>query len=1168
MVDTKPLARRVVGSVPEPSASRTPAPRRGRQRPPGTSLPPGPREPFLLGALRVMREGESRFETLRERYGDVFTLRVPSLGNVVALTDPELVKQILTADPAVLEAGEGNRPLGIVVGPRSLLLLDGSEHLEQRKLLLPQLHGARLDRYNAPIEELTEQVIDRWPLGQQFPVLPEMQALTLEIIMRVVFGIEEESRLAALRPKLRRLLSLARSREVYVRFLLRGLGGMRTWGRFRRLVAETDQLLMGEIAARRADPQLEQREDTLALLLRARTEDGEGLSDAALRDQLVTLLVAGHETTATGLAWALERLVRHPGAMSHLTDEAHNGDGDDYANAVVLETLRTRPPVPIIARRLTRPYELAGHRLPPGTRIVPLIVAIHRRADLYPPDPLAFRPERFLQARPETYNWLAFGGGIRRCIGASFATLEMKLVLHTMARRLRFAVAERRSEPPDVRAIFYVPRFGAQVSIERRLPRGADPPRLITAPKPYPLLVEGSPAPPEEKRVMQPSTAGQTTGPTPAQVPGAAPAQATTLSTIADLIPGAAAAFSDKVAVRHKQAGAWQDVTYAQLGEIVQEIALGLVDLDIQPGARVCILASTRPEWSYVDMAITATGAVVVPIYPTNSPEECHWVISDSGACAIVCEDAEQLAKVAAVREQLPELRTVITIDPTTAEGGETGPAASAGHSNGSGQTTVAAPGAGAATAGQNNGASKASGPPVAAIPLAQVRERGRALASSGSEELERRRVALRPEDPYTFIYTSGTTGPPKGCVLSHGNYCDTIAMVREVGQIREEEVVYLFLPLAHALALLIQLGAYDRGSTIAYFGGDVKQIVGELQEVKPTFLPSVPRIFEKIYTLAHGAIEAQPPEERAKTEAALAIGAKVRNALAREEPIPEELREPFEEAEQGLFKNVRSIFGGRLRQAATGAAPIAPEILEFFWACGVPVLEGYGMTETATISTISTIEDHRFGTVGRALPGVQLRIAEDGEILIKGPNIFQGYHHNADASFGAVEDGWLHTGDLGSLDADGYLSITGRKKDIIITAGGKNLTPANIENDLKQSRWISQAVMHGDRRPYPVVLITLDEEEVAGYAREHDLPEDPARLAREPAIRELIGAEVDRVNARYAQVEQVKKFAILDCDLSQAGGELTPTLKVKRGVVAEKYAALLDSLYAEVGSP
>ena len=586
--------------------------------------------------------------------------------------------------------------------------------------------------------------------------------------------------------------------------------------------------------------------------------------------------------------------------------------------------------------------------------------------------------------------------------------------------------------------------------------------------------------------------------------------------TIADLLPDAVTSFGEHVAIRHKQGGEWLDVTYAKLGEIVREIALGLIDLGIQPGERVCILAGTRGEWTYADLAITAIGAVVVPIYQTNSPEECHWVISDSGACAIVCENAEQLTKIAAVRDRLPELRSVIVIDPDG---------------------------------------------PSEAISLEQVRKRGQ--ASDGSDELERRREALTPEDPYTFIYTSGTTGPPKGCVLSHGNYCAVVDMVREVGQIREDEVAYLFLPLAHALALLIQLGAIDRGTTIAYFGGDVKQIVGELQEVKPTFLPSVPRIFEKIYTLAHGAIEAQPPEERAKTEAALKVGARVRDMLAREEEIPEELRAPFEEAEEGLFKNVRAIFGGNLHQAATGAAPIAHEILEFFWACGVPVLEGYGMTETSTIATISTIEDHRFGTVGRALPGVQLRIADDGEILIKGENIFQGYHHNADASFGAVEDGWLHTGDLGSLDEDSYLSITGRKKDIIITAGGKNLTPANIENDLKQCRWISQAVMHGDKRPYPVVLITLDEEEIAGYAREHNLPEDPALLAREPAIHELIECEVERVNTGYANVEQVKKFAILEHDLSQAGGELTPTLKVKRNVVEEKYAEILDSLYA-----
>jgi long-chain acyl-CoA synthetase len=588
-------------------------------------------------------------------------------------------------------------------------------------------------------------------------------------------------------------------------------------------------------------------------------------------------------------------------------------------------------------------------------------------------------------------------------------------------------------------------------------------------------------------------------------------------STVADLMPHAAAEYAEKTAVRFKRDDAWHDVSYTELATIVQEIGLGLIDLGLEPGERICILANTRPEWSYADLAATAAGTVVVPIYQTNSPEECLWVISDSGASAILCEDDAQLAKIAAIRDQLPNLRTVIVIDPPSES-------------------------------------------PIEAITLDQVRERGR---SRSPEELDARRATVRPEDPYTFIYTSGTTGPPKGCVLTHGNYRAIVNMIGESGEITDDEVIYLYLPLAHSFALLIQLAVFDLGGTLAYFGGDTKQIVPELMEVKPTYLPSVPRVFEKIYTLAHGAIEAKPPEERQRAQEAIKLGVKVRDMINRGEAVPEELQKPFEEADNELFKLVRGIFGGNVRHATSGAAPIAKEILEFFWACGVPVLEGYGMTETATAATVSTVENHRFGTVGRALPGVELKIAPDGEILIKGPNIFAGYHNRAEESFGAVEDGWMHTGDLGSLDEDGYLSITGRKKDIIITAGGKNLTPANIENDLKQCRWISQAVMHGDQRPYPVVLITLDEEEIPTYASEHDLPQDIPSLCRCPEVQALIQQEVDRANEKYAQVEQVKKFVILDHDLSQATGELTPTLKVKRNVVNEQYADLFDSLYA-----
>ena len=596
---------------------------------------------------------------------------------------------------------------------------------------------------------------------------------------------------------------------------------------------------------------------------------------------------------------------------------------------------------------------------------------------------------------------------------------------------------------------------------------------------------------------------------------GTAASHSTGSRTIADLMVCAAEQFADRVAVRHKVDGDWRDVTYAEVGDIVREIGLGLIDIGIAPGERVSLLCNTRPEWTYCDFAIASSGAVVVPIYPTNSPEECEWVAGNSESVAVVCEDASQVAKILAVRERLPALRTIVVIDPA----GET----------------------------------------ADTISLDEVRERGHGRDAS---ELEARTAAVKPEDPFTFIYTSGTTGPPKGCVLTHANYRRVVTMLESAGAVQDEEVTYLFLPLAHAYALLIQLVNFDVGTTIAYYGGDSTQIVPELQQVSPTYLPSVPRIFEKIYTLA---LSSQAPEVQEKMRAAAKLGVRVRDLQVRGEEVPPELLAPFEAAEEQLFKNVRGIFGGRVRQAVSGAAPIAKEILEFFYGCGVPVLEGYGMTETATVATYSTIEHHRFGSVGRVLHGVEARIADDGELLIKGDNIFQGYYRNDDASFGAIVDGWLHTGDLGSIDDDGYVYITGRKKDIIITAGGKNLTPANLENDLKQARWVSQAVMHGDRRPYPVMLIALDEEEIVPWAKEHGIEDTSiAALAENDEVRALIQGELDQANAKYAQVEQIKRFFILDHDLSQETGELTPTLKVKRNVVNEKYADRFDALYGD----
>jgi long-chain acyl-CoA synthetase len=592
----------------------------------------------------------------------------------------------------------------------------------------------------------------------------------------------------------------------------------------------------------------------------------------------------------------------------------------------------------------------------------------------------------------------------------------------------------------------------------------------------------------------------------------AAAQQSTGSKTIADLLPKAAELYGDRAAIKFKDkaSGEWKDVSFREMGDIVSEIGRGLIDLGIQPGDRVSLLCNTRPEWTYADFGISTAGGVVVPVYPTNSPEECEWVAGNSESVAIVCEDATQVAKIAQVRENLPDLEHVIVIDGS----GEVGDA----------------------------------------VTLDEVRERGRGRDKA---ELLQRADAITPDDPYTFIYTSGTTGPPKGCVLTHGNYRAIVDSVGQRGLLQgEEDLTYLFLPLAHAFALLIQLTSVDLGAPIAYFGGDPKAIIPELSEVKPTYLPSVPRIFEKLYTMAQGNLQ---PEQ---IEAIRKIGGKVKDLEVAGEPIPEDLAKQWEPL-QPVAQFVQNLFGGRLREATTGAAPIAQEILEFFWGCGIPVLEGYGMTETSTAATTSTPEAHKFGTVGKALPGVEIKIADDGEILIKGPNIFRGYYKNDDASFGAVEDGWLHTGDLGSLDEEGYLSITGRKKDIIITAGGKNLTPANFENDMKQVRWVSQCVMHGDRRPYPVALVTLDEEEIVPWAEQQGIDDRsmPA-LAQNEKVRELIQAEVDRINGKYAQVEQVKKFVILDHDLSQETGELTPTLKVKRNIVNEKYAGLFDELY------
>jgi long-chain acyl-CoA synthetase len=583
--------------------------------------------------------------------------------------------------------------------------------------------------------------------------------------------------------------------------------------------------------------------------------------------------------------------------------------------------------------------------------------------------------------------------------------------------------------------------------------------------------------------------------------------------TIARAAANAAARYPERVSVRYQQDGEWRELTFAEVAEVVDEIALGLVGLGMEPGDRVSLLANTRPEWTLSSLAISRAGAVVVPIYPTNSPEECEWVVGNSDSRIVICEDAGQAAKIETVRGGLDKLEHVLLIEASE---------------DTDDQSTIG---------------------------IDRLRERAR---EGDRSELDRRCAAVSAGDPYTIIYTSGTTGAPKGVVLTHANCASLGVMVQEIGFVTDEDLSYLYLPLAHSFALTVQLASFDVGSGIVYWGGDTLQIIAELMQTSPTYFPSVPRIFEKLYALALSMAESEQ-----QLRGAVEVGLKVRQLRARGEDVPEELSAAYDRAEEAVYGKVRALFGGRMEKAVTGAAPISSEILEFFYACGVPVLEGWGMTETVAIGTVNRLESFKFGTVGLPLPGVELKIADDGEILIKGPNVFREYWRNPEATEEAfTEDGWLKTGDLGAIDEDGFMSITGRKKDIIITAGGKNLAPANLENDLSRSRWISHAVMHGDRRPYPVALITLDPEEIGPWAKERGLPEEMAELIDREEVRDLIQEVLDGANAKYARVEQIKKFALLDHDLTQEAGELTPTLKLKRNVVNERYAGVFEDLY------
>jgi long-chain acyl-CoA synthetase len=565
----------------------------------------------------------------------------------------------------------------------------------------------------------------------------------------------------------------------------------------------------------------------------------------------------------------------------------------------------------------------------------------------------------------------------------------------------------------------------------------------------------------------------------------------------------------DKVVFATRSGAGWQDVTAARFADDVNRLAKGLIAAGIDVGDRVAIMSRTRYEWTLADYAIWTAGAVTVPIYETSSPDQVAWILEDSGAVAVVVETATHAGAVSAVRDRVPGLRDVWQIE---------------------------------------SGA---------------LDELNRAGADVGDETLDARRDSTDRTSLATIIYTSGTTGRPKGCELTHGNFkdlaentCESLASVVRA----DGASTLLFLPLAHVFARFIQVLCVEAAARMGH-SSDIRTLLDDFASFQPTFILAVPRVFEKIYNSSEqkaagdgkGRIFAAAASTAMEWSESLdaggpGVGLKLKHALF----------------DRLVYSKLRAAMGGRIQYAVSGGAPLGTRLGHFYRGIGVIVLEGYGLTETTAPSTVNVPEKVKIGTVGTPLPGVGIRIADDGEILIQGVNVFARYRNNDTASTEAIQDGWFHTGDIGELDDDGYLKITGRKKELLVTAGGKNVAPAVLEDRLRAYPLVSQCIVVGDQKPFIAALITLDEEMLPAWAKNNGLPALTVAQARtnDAVLAELQNA-VDDANTAVSKAESIRKFAVLPNDFTEENGYLTPSLKLKRNVVMKDFHDDVEALYA-----
>jgi long-chain acyl-CoA synthetase len=584
---------------------------------------------------------------------------------------------------------------------------------------------------------------------------------------------------------------------------------------------------------------------------------------------------------------------------------------------------------------------------------------------------------------------------------------------------------------------------------------------------------------------------------------------------LTDMVWANAERFGSTVSFRRRVDGTWVDVTAAEFAAQVLAVAKGIVAAGLQPGDRIGLMSRTRYEWSLLDFAIWSAGCIPVPIYETSSSDQAEWILSDSGAKAVIVETDTHRAEVEKALEKLPEVKHLWQIEQSANDG------------------------------------------------KSVVEELTALGADIADREVHERRRAVRADDTATLIYTSGTTGRPKGCVLTHRNMLAEVrADVAAFPQLlRDGNSMLMFLPMAHVLARAIAVCCVYSRVTLGHTA-NIKNLVADLGTFRPTFVLAVPRVFEKVYNTAkqkaHGEGKGKIFDAAENTAVAYSqaqdtggpgLGLRLRHLV-------------FDKL---VYGKLRAALGGRCIAAVSGGAPLGERLAHFFRGIGVPVLEGYGLTETTAAAAVNVEGAFKVGTVGRPISGTSIRIAEDGEVLIKGDVVFREYWNNPTATKEALEDGWFHTGDLGSLDEDGFLRITGRKKEIIVTAGGKNVAPAVLEDRLRAHPLISQCMVVGDKKPFIGALITLDQEFLPNWLANKNRPKDTplSDLVNDPELLSEIQQAVDEANKAVSRAEQIKKFRVLPTDFTEATGELTPSLKLKRNKVAENYASEIEAIYS-----